>query len=532
VSPDNDSDLTVTLRFGVLCAGTPQADLAQSAVIQKLAALGGVEFALLVVLEDVEPRHKPVGPVSKLGSTPQAPCSTTTDADGCRRLDSRHLETIAAKRLDLMIDFTGELLAGEILDIPVHGVWTLVHTIDRTGGISVAALIRLCNPPGTAIRLATCVLHAEMVSELENRRAAMLAAADLPANVCRDLLSGRTGCLSAPARPDLLAPRQPPAWQRIFSSCNFGLAWASRQISALLFMETWNVGIVDAPIHRFLEPGFRPAITWIPPIGPHKFIADPFAATIGNRVQLLAEEFDFDRYQGYISSAEWIPGRAPEWKLRIDEGLHMSYPFAFQYGGEWYVAPESSLNGEVALYRCDPASGRWQKLRTLIEDFAALDPTLIEYEGRWWLFCTRRGDFPDAKLYLWHAPELFGPWQPHCMNPVKCDIRSSRPGGTLFQHQGSLYRPAQDSSVSYGGALTINRIIKLTVEEFREEPAIHLEPSRDSAYPDGWHTLSAAGPITVLDGKRMAFIPGLSARRLQHKLGRLAGLLFRRKGIG
>jgi len=117
------------------------------------------------------------------------------------------------------------------------------------------------------------------------------------------------------------------------------------------------------------------------------------------------------------------------------------------------------------------------------------------------------------------------------MNPVKCDVRSSRPGGTPFVHDGALYRPAQDSSKSYGGALTINRITSLSQDEFREEPRVHLEPFRDSPYPDGLHTLSAAGSITVLDGKRMAFLPRLSSRRLRHKLGRVARILFRRGAI-
>ena len=117
------------------------------------------------------------------------------------------------------------------------------------------------------------------------------------------------------------------------------------------------------------------------------------------------------------------------------------------------------------------------------------------------------------------------------MNPVKFDVHSSRPAGTPFWHNGSLYRPAQDSSRTYGGAIVINRITKLTLDEFQEETAIHLDPFRHTRYPDGWHTLSAAGSITVLDGKRMAFIPTLSARRLRHKLGRLRGLLFRRAGI-
>jgi len=267
----------------------------------------------------------------------------------------------------------------------------------------------------------------------------------------------------------------------------------------------------------------------MPPVGLHKFIADPFAVDTGNGIELLVEVFDYDRSQGHISSTEWLPGREPTWKPRIDEGVHMSYPFPIRHGSQLYVVPEASLNREVALYQREPATGRWQKAGTLIDNFAAVDSTLLEYDGRWWLFCTCRDDFPDCKLFVWHAPELFGPWEPHRMNPVKCDIRSSRPGGTPFWYEGALYRPAQDSSRSYGGALTINRVTSLTLDEFREEPAVHLTPFLDGPYPDGWHTLSAAGSITVLDAKHMAFRPRLSARRLKHKLGRL-GQLFAANG--
>ncbi len=35
---------------------------------------------------------------------------------------------------------------------------------------------------------------------------------------------------------------------------------------------------------------------------------------------------------------------------------------------------------------------------------------------------------------------------------------------------GALYRPAQDCSVTYGGAVVINRIDRLTPEEFSEQP--------------------------------------------------------------
>jgi hypothetical protein len=159
----------------------------------------------------------------------------------------------------------------------------------------------------------------------------------------------------------------------------------------------------------------------------------------------------------------------------------------------------------------------------LLRDFAALDATVIRHNGRWWLFCTCQDDLPECKLFLWHAPDLLGPWEPHALAPVKCDVRCSRPGGTPFVHQGELYRPTQDSSAGYGSALSINRVLRLTPEEFEEETVAHIRPPANGLYRDGIHTLSAVGGMTVLDGKRMTPVTGLALRRLLYKLKRLTG---------
>jgi len=523
---------SVLLRFGVLCAGSAALTVVQRLTIRKLLDTGDTEFAVLVILEGLptSPDRRSVA-VPEFGSVPRLSCSTMRDSAGYRHLPSTATLSIGEHRPDFLLDFTGAPLGGGILDVPIHGVWSFSHTVKPEDSLSIVTLLRLRNPPGSATALTSCIVRAEPVSRQVQRNTAMSAAADLPARICKVLLGGRAESLFALTTPNFSVPGDPSRWRQMLSVLAVGRDWVAAQLQAVLFVETWNAGIVNAPICRFLEPGFRPVITWIPSRGPHKFIADPFAVAGANGIELFVEEFDHNRYQGYIGSTRWTPGRQPEWELRIDEGVHMSYPYPVQHGGKLYVVPESSLNGEVALYACESAAGRWKKVATLIEDFAAIDSTLIQYDGRWWLFCTCREDFPDSKLYLWHAPDLFGPWSPHRMNPVKCDIRSSRPGGTPFVHEEALYRPAQDSSKSYGGALTINRIVSLTLDEFREEPAVHLEPFRDSPYPHGVHTLSAAGSITVLDGKRMAFLPRLSARRLRHKLMRAGEILFRRRAI-
>jgi hypothetical protein len=150
---------------------------------------------------------------------------------------------------------------------------------------------------------------------------------------------------------------------------------------------------------------------------------------------------------------------------------------------------------------------RWELFHTLLEDFSAADSTLLRHDNKWWLFCTssesfRRGH--NSHLYIWYADELYGTWKPHPRNPVKIDIRSSRPAGQFFTHGGNVYRPAQDCSRTYGGALRINRIDKLSESEFEERTVGTITPPRKS-YNKGIHTISLAGDYCIVDAKRYVF---------------------------
>lgn len=84
---------------------------------------------------------------------------------------------------------------------------------------------------------------------------------------------------------------------------------------------------------------------------------------------------------------------------------------------------------------------------------------------------------------------------------MKIDSRSSRSAGTPFHVDGTWYRPAQDCSVTYGGAVVFNKIITLTIEQYEEQVVTTITPCKESDFPDGIHTLSSVGPYTLLDGK-------------------------------
>ena len=273
----------------------------------------------------------------------------------------------------------------------------------------------------------------------------------------------------------------------------------------LLRHEAWNVGAVRAPIHVFL--GGMPAseVHWLPRPPEGRFLADPFGIVRDGRRYVFFEEYDFGPGKGVISCVDLSSGRrSVETVMRLP--VHASYPYVFERDGAVYCVPETHQAREVRLYEARDFPRGWRLKAVLIRDFPGVDSTVFEFDGLWWLMCTHSDLGSFDRLYLWHAPGLLGPWEPHPRNPVKVDLGSARPGGTPFVHRGDLYRPSQDCSRSYGGRNVINRVTSLTTREFREEPVARVEPPAGSPYPAGLHTLSSLGDWTLIDGKRFTFV--------------------------
>lgn len=268
----------------------------------------------------------------------------------------------------------------------------------------------------------------------------------------------------------------------------------------------WNIGIVDDPIHVFLEPDFRPEVTWLPPPGRGRFVADPFGIADDEGVYVFCEEFDYRSYKGVISwvrvSRDGVPSAR---KVAIELSFHMSYPYIFEWKGDVYCLPETHQAREISLYRAGHFPDDWTKVKTLVPNFAGVDPTVFFHQGRWWMACGDEDTGPNDALFVWHAQEPFGPWEPHLKNPVRMGRNGTRPAGTPFEYRGDLYRPAMDSSRIYGRRIVLNRVKRLTPTEFEEEPAGIIEPFARGSYRDGVHTVSALGDLTLVDGLRIMF---------------------------
>jgi hypothetical protein len=177
----------------------------------------------------------------------------------------------------------------------------------------------------------------------------------------------------------------------------------------------------------------------------------------------------------------------------------MSYPLVFQWDGDCFMMPQTDSH-QVELYRCVSFPSQW-RLERVVLPVRASDPTPTFLGGRWWLFANvpaYGATWAHDELYLFHADSPLGPWAPHRNNPIKSDVRSSRPAGRIFERDGQAYRPAQDCSQRYGSAVSINRILRLDPETYEEVEVDRIVPQRRSPVA-GVHTFNVAGDMTVID---------------------------------
>jgi hypothetical protein len=244
-----------------------------------------------------------------------------------------------------------------------------------------------------------------------------------------------------------------------------------------------------------------------------RFYADPFPIEWRGRSFLFVEDFEHAKGKGVISVVEFGPNGpigAPRPVLERPE--HLSYPFVFERDGEMWMIPESGGAGTIDLYRATNFPDGWKHEATLVDGVVASDATIVEWQGRFWMFATVRdggGSYCDA-LHLWSAPDFRGPWTPHAKNPVLIDIASARPAGRMAILEGSLFRPVQDCREGYGAALGLARVDRLDEGGFAQTVETILRPGAE--WPGRrLHTFNAAGGFEFIDGS--AFAPRWAALR-------------------
>ncbi len=175
----------------------------------------------------------------------------------------------------------------------------------------------------------------------------------------------------------------------------------------------WSVGLIRGTPGEFLRPAYRPEIAWLRTPAPD-FLADPFVVRASDRRYVLGERIDRATQNGFIACLDVEEdGSVRGERLVMRSERHLSYPYAFEHAGAWYMVPESAQERRVVLYRAAALPYEWEPVATLLEDVAACDNTIVRHGGRWWLFCTHADRDAHLNLFLYYAGDLFGPWTAH-----------------------------------------------------------------------------------------------------------------------
>jgi len=294
-----------------------------------------------------------------------------------------------------------------------------------------------------------------------------------------------------------------------------------------LVKDIWRVGLLRSPIESVVGLGEIPngPATWLPNPGPLAFYADPFGISLGKKIYLFVERYDYYDRHGIIevftldARFEILDRRSA-----LVEPWHLSYPYVFEHDGEFYLLPEAFQSGRLTLYRADRFPDRWSAVTRLELDAAPIDATPFFYEGRWWLFYAPH--HPEAAktraLHVAFADSLFGPWRVHPGNPVRYDVASARPGGVVSLSDGGPVLPVQDCTSTYGGGLRPLVISRLTPDDFAATAGPQLRTPADWRPFSAMHTLSGTGQVTFVDAKRRIMTADSVRLDLGRQMGRLA----------
>jgi hypothetical protein len=292
-----------------------------------------------------------------------------------------------------------------------------------------------------------------------------------------------------------------------------------------LMTEWWSLGTTTASLQQLLAGAGLDQIRWYSPDVGRSYLADPFPWPGTGRI--LCEDMPVNDGVGRIVAVSDTDDGISEPVAILDDGFHHSYPCTLQDGDAVYCVPESTQRGATRIHRLLD-DGTLLPICDVAPHARLADPTLFQWNGRYWLGCTDLDLGGHDNLCLLHAASLTGPWEPHARWPVKVDVRGARSAGMPVSAGGRLYRPGQDCAATYGAAVALHEVTRLSPTEFHESLITVLRPDKTGPFPHGLHTLVHDGDRFWVDGKRFVLVPG----RLWHKLADRASRLVSKSGIG
>lgn len=211
------------------------------------------------------------------------------------------------------------------------------------------------------------------------------------------------------------------------------------------------------------------------------FYADPFYIKHNNIDYVFYEKFDYKKNIGHLSCSIIENNKFINEKTILKKDYHLSYPFIFYKDDNFYLLPEMSQSKKQQVFISKNFPYEWKLHKTIFNNVYCADPTIYEDDKKnLWLFINQSFDaFNDlnSELYIYRINNLYEfELESHSLNPVIIDSRKARNAGSIFKYNDNIIRPSQNTnSISYGNSLKFNKIVSLTIDDFKDEEIYNLE---------------------------------------------------------
>lgn len=265
-----------------------------------------------------------------------------------------------------------------------------------------------------------------------------------------------------------------------------------RVIEKLCQRDDWNIGVTSRNHLDTILGGQWPTMSWFPRRHRDGFFADPMF----DDTWLYFEWMNPQTNLGEIHRVQWDGTSFSTQEKFFAPDYHVSYPFVLTHDKKTYVIPEQSTTGTtVAIDVLTDTSVE-------ILDVGLVDPTLVSFEGRWYLFGGYPGPSELVALYGWSSDAPFGPFELISSHPIVLNARGARMAGPFVQHNGSLFRFGQDCTHRYGGGIVVFEVLELSHNRYSERHVQDLRPSPDWHWNEGLHTMSVGQNYIAVDAVR------------------------------
>jgi len=427
------------------------------------------------------------------------------------------IEKIRSYDLDVALSFGFRILRGAALRIAKHGVWSYHHgdnLVNRGGPAGFWEVMDASPISGSVLQ----VLSEDLDNGEVLDRTWLRTSDRFSVRLSKNNLYWRSSSFVMRKLQELYekgsADREQSSFRPYYNRLHkmptnaellpklARLTWtyATNKLRYALYFDQWTLAYRFRSSPTDPNNSFYRFTQLTPP--KDKFWADPFPVKHQGKYFIFFEEYLYKADKAHISVMELTQAGSTSGPTEpvpvLKRDYHLSYPFMLHWQDRYFMIPETAGNKTVELYACESFPGEWKLETVLLAGVPGRDATLFEVDGLWWMFVAIADTDSSDELHLYYSSTPLGPWKPHRQNPVKSDVRNSRPAGRPFYWNGDLCRPAQDSSQRYGYGMTINRIVRLNTDEFVEQEISKVLPQWR---PDlrGTHTLNICEDLTIID---------------------------------